>query len=391
MTGPYDQVGFGSRGVFPSTVFTFTGANALSSVVRTLGEWPGWVFGGVLLIALCMYGLWRNRRRGPALWAVAGIAVSFTVGYAMFWSSYAIVKLWPGAITLGPFYHLALLIPVALLGAGGLTAIFERHRAASVFTVAVLMVGTALTLAPKIDASRRVTTQYRAVKDLVDRSRLSHAILFMTDRGTYGFESTAPFLENQPDLNQAIVYAIDDGPSDLAVIARLPGRTAARMRSELLPGDNLLHPTQIIERLQVRNDRAVTLDFTIINTVGAPVVTTRLVTPRIDRTIILDTKSTQGRTYDVAWTFLARNTRPTGYPNPVELTPSSGTITIEADFEAPTKTTDRYQLQYPYVANTQQVSLLTPGWGRYLFQYHEPVWLNQDVAPTLVDTSTQHQ
>ena len=45
--------------------------------------------------------------------------------------------------------------------------------------------------------------------------------------------------------------------------------------------------------------------------------------------------------------------------------------------------TNRYQLTYPYSASATQVSVLTPPQGRFLFQYREPVWLNQDVSRTL--------
>ena len=65
-------------------------------------------------------------------WVLAGVGVSFAVGYAVFWSPYSIVALWPGVQTMGPFYHLALLIPLTLFGAAGLAALEgTRHGGAS--------------------------------------------------------------------------------------------------------------------------------------------------------------------------------------------------------------------------------------------------------------------
>ena len=60
-----------------------------------------------------------------------------------------------------------------------------------------------------------------------------------------------------------------------------------------------------------------------------------------------------------------------------------GTVDIEADFSAPGRPTDRYQRQYPYTVAGAEARVLTPGWGRYLFRYRNPIWLNQDVSPTL--------
>jgi hypothetical protein len=64
---------------------------------------------------------------------------------------------------------------------------------------------------------------------------------------------------------------------------------------------------------------------------------------------------------------------------------ASGEVAIEADFDARGHAPQRYELQYPYIADAVRLSLLTPGWGRYLFQYRAPTWLNQDVAPTLAE------
>jgi 4-amino-4-deoxy-L-arabinose transferase-like glycosyltransferase len=144
ITGASDQLGFGTRGVFPTSTFDFSPQDGRISLERNLLQFPGWVFGGALLVAVALFGLWRHRNKGPDVWLVAGIAVTFAVGYAFFWSPYSIVQLWPGARTMGPFYHLPLLIPVALFGASGVTALGERSRALGALTVCAL---AAITLA----------------------------------------------------------------------------------------------------------------------------------------------------------------------------------------------------------------------------------------------------
>jgi hypothetical protein len=384
ITGPDDKLGFGLRGVFSTSAFHFSAHDGWTSARENLVQLPGWAFGGVLLVALALYGLWRRRARGPDVVAIAGLAVAVTVGYAVFWSPYSIVRLWPGARTMGPFYHLALLIPLALFGAAGLGVLIDRSRAIGAVAIAALVAVTAVSVGPKIDRNRDVKHDQRAVQLLVERADLGRAVLFMNDRGTLGFESAAPFLENTPALDRRVVYALDDGPADLAVLDRFPGRTAARLRTELRPGDALLDPTRFVERLAVEHRPSVTLRFRIVNTVGTQMVITTLHAGDVDRSVVLDRASTRGKSYNLAWTVSAApSERPAA--STVTLPDAIGTVDIEADFPAPGRAADRYQRQYPYTVAGGEARVLTPGWGRYLFRYRTPLWLNQDVDPTLTE------
>ncbi len=158
ITGPDDKLGFGTRGVFSTSAFPFTAHDGFTSLRENLVQLPGWTFGGLLLVALALYGLWRQRARVPEVVAIAGLAVTVAVGYAVFWSPYSIVQLWPGARTMGPFYHLALLIPLALFGAAGIGAVVDRSRPLGAVTVVVLVAITAATVGSKIDRNRDINT-----------------------------------------------------------------------------------------------------------------------------------------------------------------------------------------------------------------------------------------
>ena len=114
------------------------------------------------MVALAVLGLWRSRRLGAGTWVLAGVAASFAVGYAVFWSPYSIVALWPGVQTMGPFYHLALLIPLTLFGAAGLAALFERTRVGTITLVAIMLVATGLGFNSQVQRNLQVTDQYRA-------------------------------------------------------------------------------------------------------------------------------------------------------------------------------------------------------------------------------------
>jgi hypothetical protein len=383
VTGPDDRLGFGPRGVFSTSVFDFTRHDALTSVRLSLLQLPGWVFGGVVLVALSAFGLWRCRRGGAAIWAVAGIAVSFAVGYAAFWSPYSIVKLWPGSATMGPFYHLPLLIPLALLGAAGLTTLFQRSRALASIAVALLVIVTVATAGVRIDRNRTITHQYQAVHRLVTDAHLGRAVLFVSDRGQDGFESASPFLENQPSLRQSVLYAIDDGANDLAVMARYPDRTAARMRTEVRPGDDLLRPTRFVERLSVESGGTVLLRFRIVNTVGTRTVVATLDLGSERRSVVLDTASVRGRVYDVTWRVRGAASLARIEPTEVVAPAGSGVFDVGAEFRAPNQSPDRYRLRYAYESRVGTVRVLLPGIGRYLYQFGTPTWVNQEVAPTL--------
>jgi len=386
ITGPNDALGFGTRGVFASSSFDFTPHDGLFSLEHNLVQLPGWTFGGLLLVVAAAYGIWRSRKLGFAVWALGGIAVSFTLGYAFFWSPYSILKLWPGARTLGPFYHLALLLPLAIFAAAGLAALFERRRVLGAASLVALVAVTAFLAGTRIDRNRNVTNAYRSVQRLVADAHLGRSVLFLEDRGDKGFQSAAPFLENTPTLaNQKVVYAVENGPGDLDVLARYPDREGARLRSELRPGDELLAPTRFVEPVKVTRGSAVSLHFRIVNTVGAPTVVTKFeVNDAVEQTIALDTASTKGKSYDVTWTLTAQPVKTTK-PNVVTVPQGSGTATVEADFSEPTGKTENYERQYPYVASPNRVVVLTPGIGRYYFQYTTSLWINQDVTPTLTE------
>jgi len=384
ITGPNDQLGFGLRGVFPTSTFNFTPGEGRISLERSLLQLPGWSFGGILLVLLAFLGLWRYRRLGFELHAIVGLGISLAVGYAFFWSPYSIVRLWPGSRTMGPFYHLGLLVPLTLFGAAGLAFIVDRNRALGVVVFALLLVVTLIAIVPELDRNREVTRQYLAVQRMVSNAHLVNAVLFMEDRGANGFESASPFLENRPALDQSVIYALDDGPADLAVADQFPDRTLALMRTELRPGDAMLSPTRFIERLLVKQGPTVSLRFRIVNTTGASSVVSTLHVGPIDRAVVLDTTSSRRKMYDVTWVLRAEALKGVR-SNSVHLPASGGTVEIGADLTSTGHPSDQYQRVYPYSVEGGRVRVLAPGRGRYLFRYRNPTWLNQDVGPTLAE------
>ena len=67
VTGRFDTLGFGQRGVFPDHTFRFGFGQAVQSL-ENLWAMPGWTFGGLVLVGLAVVGLVRSGSAG----AVAG-------------------------------------------------------------------------------------------------------------------------------------------------------------------------------------------------------------------------------------------------------------------------------------------------------------------------------
>ena len=235
VTGPQDSLGFGRKGVFPSSTIRFTFADGVEGITANLSSLPRWAFGGVVLVALAGLG-WHASRgvassaiRG-ARWAVAALGLVFPLGYVGFWGPYAMSRRWPGLAALGPFYLLPVLVPLAVFGAHGLLAVWRRGGLGPTAVVAVAMAAlTAAALPDPLARNRAVTEQFRATKRYVDRLALPPAVVFLPRRGDLGFAGQAPFLENRPDLDQPVLYAEDRHGENFELVDRYPARRFFRL------------------------------------------------------------------------------------------------------------------------------------------------------------------
>jgi hypothetical protein len=230
VTGPQDTFGFGDRGVFPEYTVHFTAADGVAGVLANLRGTPGWVAGGLVLVALAVLGLVRTR--GSARWAVAAPAVVVPLGYLPFWGPWAISAQWEGLELFGPFYWLPVVVPLTVFGAAGLAVVARRRRALAAVVVAAMVGLTVAAVPGPVAGNRGVTEEYRAVQRVVADAGLDDALLFLPRRGDLGFESDTPFLENDPALQQPVLYAEQRGAADLALAARFPDRSLHRLSED---------------------------------------------------------------------------------------------------------------------------------------------------------------
>jgi hypothetical protein len=258
VTGSTDGFGYGRRGVFPEHTIDFTPADGVSGMLTNLQWVPSWTAGGVVLVALAVLGLLRTR--GTGRWAVAALSVVVPLGYLPFWGPYAMSTFWPGVEYFGPFYLLPVLVPLVVLGAAGLVALGRAARAgaprgarpAVAVVLAAMVLLTALAVPDKVAGNLGVRDDYRTLQDFVRNQDLGRAVLLLPARGDLGFESTSPFLENDPSLDQPVLYAEDRGGADFELVDRHPDRILYRLTQEL-PAGELTGGTLTMDRLQVES------------------------------------------------------------------------------------------------------------------------------------------
>ena len=273
-TGSRDTFGFGRRGVFDDATVRFRPGDGLDGMVTNLRWLATWTFGGVVLIGLAVHGM--RRTSGRARWAVAGLALAFPLGYLAFWGPYAIGRLWPGVQTLGPFYHLPVIVPVVVLGAAGVRALWEgtgrldRRRSRQVLAAlaAVMVALTATALPDKVAVNADIRDDYATTEAFVDGLGLDDAVLFLPRRGDSGFISSTPFLENDLSLDQPVLYAEDRGGENFELVDRYPDRSFHRLSEDLEPGETTGGALAATE-LRVERGAELTVDVPVGGTDGA--------------------------------------------------------------------------------------------------------------------------
>ncbi|HKL27639.1 MAG TPA: glycosyltransferase family 39 protein, partial [Natrialbaceae archaeon] len=297
---PLDGLGFGRRQLL-SHELRYTPALAVRATGHLLWIFvTRWTTAGVLGAVAALVGIaatirtlrrtdWRPSPTGlddrTLRVLFLGVLASVTLGNVYFWGTVNVIgdatDPTNGLIAfLGPFYHFDLLLPLSAFGAAGALAVgrWIRDRARNAESVsprqvravllALLLVATPVALAaeasvvrPPMERNLAYTDRYdRAYEPFADR-RLENAVVFAPT--TYGDWLAHPFqrFRNGPGLDGDVVYAIDRGGGNFAVIDAYPNRTYYRYtyRGQWLDGPGT-RITPALQRLTVR--RAPQLDVT---------------------------------------------------------------------------------------------------------------------------------
>jgi hypothetical protein len=205
---PADKLGFGVRKLTPEDAkHAFGPLQGLYGLVVHFVVAPmSWFALGVLVLPAAAVA--ARRWRGSPLAPVLGGVGLLLVTYACFWGPFNASRIWGGPFTIGPFYALAVEVPLVLAAVPVLARLRHRdpRRVAVLLTAAALLNGVQLA-----DALRRAEHQAdrtREVLAVADLSRPRHLL----------FDVDPPYLGHPV---AGLVNTVGD-PDRIALAAYLP-------------------------------------------------------------------------------------------------------------------------------------------------------------------------
>ena len=400
VTSRYDTVGFGRRGIFADSTFAFSPVDGLHGLAKNLQWFPSWSFGGVITFALAgvavVAALRSGWRRAPWLWALAGVAVTVCLGYVLFWSPFSMSVRWPGVQTLGPYYHVAVLVPVAILGARGWDLLWQgsgRERRIGLAAACAGVLLTILALPPKIEANAEIKDRFQEISDQLDALGLTDAVLVVPARGNDGFRSPTPFLENRPDLDQPVLYAEDRGAENFALFDRFPDRRVYQLVQQHEAGDELMEPSLVPTPLRLEHGDELSLDLKVTNPTDRPHVTAYISDGRTRREQRLDDHSGWGDAYEVSWRLTDRD-------DPDGIAADEGTFVPESSDagmlvvglavgDTAADRQQRWERHVPYRTVDGEVQLIRPGLGfEQLASDGERHWIPKNIDDLVAEVNS---
>jgi hypothetical protein len=281
--GPHDGPGFGRRALVGHEVVYDLPLAVESTLIVLEAYATRWSVAAPLGVLCALAGvgavLRRGRRADPRRLVLAGVAVSVVTGQFAFWGSFnAIGNLDAPGLGLmghlGPYYHVALLLPTVAFGGFAVVRATEWLRprladldrrsgiAASVALLVLLsgVSGVAVaTVGDPVRQNRVVTDYYETAYAPIDSANFENALVFLPV--PHGNWLAHPFqdLRNDPDFDGDVVYAQDRRV--FAVLDGFPDRTPYRYgyRGEWVPPSGepvtpILQPLSDVgaERVQLR-------------------------------------------------------------------------------------------------------------------------------------------
>lgn len=221
-----DSLGFGRHRVLPTDpILDYTPKLALRAMIRWLLLVIGSTAGGLPLLALTVAAVARDPKLpGRRLWMT--LAVVWPVGYLFFWGLYSTAFLWDGAIFLGPYYHLPMIVALVAAAAVMLDRLAkDRRRLAQILlglTATFVVVTGFLQVRTNVDRTDRRRTVAEAVDTAVGRDR--HALVLLAPLRSAVLQHPFSWLRNRPDYTGSRVFAVHNPANDADVVADHPDR-----------------------------------------------------------------------------------------------------------------------------------------------------------------------
>jgi hypothetical protein len=213
-----DTVGFGNHRMYPTDPYVhFTAREGLLGMLRQLGLTGFWCFGGLVLIGLAAFALWRRDWHDPRWWlAMAGLMIP--AGYFFFWGNYG-ATIFGLPRYLGPFYYFPALAPIAVLGAAGYSRLWHADRLVAAVAAVGMVALSVFVTARTLHTDARLSADDRRLNHGLTSAHLDHALIFLPELA--GPHLLLPFgtAINHYGYTGKVVYALDQGPEVDAIVA----------------------------------------------------------------------------------------------------------------------------------------------------------------------------
>ena len=299
-----DLMGFGTRSMLPIGMgdpIQYDVPKAVEGLASSFLQLNLALFGGPLLLALAFFHIWTSRLRRWQDGLLALLLTAFTLGYFFWWGIYLVSVLWGGDKYLGPYHLLPVLVPAVLLASQALVRILRRNRAVAIaLALAMSIVGTTLFVS-KIHRNYQYTQESREIYRPVLDQELDDALIFLP-AGT--LLHPYAYLANSPTLDGPIVYALDRGNANFALLDRYPDRAPYRFVYRGIyteaPDDPI--DTDLVRIQRVRLPELVQ-DVRIVNTTGKPYVYAYIWNNGETEAYLLGDSSRRGSEYEIRWSI----------------------------------------------------------------------------------------
>jgi hypothetical protein len=233
-SGSIDRFGFGWRASFevPGSghggQIHYTVGRAFITLVQSMGALPRFLVAAPVVLVFAVIAVWA-RRRDVRVWLLVGSIACVAFGYLLWWGTANAVH-FGIHVTLGPFYHYAMVGPLVILAAEGLRSL-KGHRLIAIVAIAAvawIVPASALAFRNARNAGRIRANEVALLRP-PGRSLVLEAPLFPSD----------PYLRvaNDAELGGRSLVAVDVPGRELEVIRRFPTRQAYLVETFRRRGD----------------------------------------------------------------------------------------------------------------------------------------------------------
>lgn len=237
---PMNRFGFGDRRMqVGADVIDYSSDVAFESLWTNLWGSLGWMFGGPLAVVLGAVALGFERRR-PARLVLLAFLVAFPLGYLFWWATALAAQDVTNGI--GPHYYVPAFVPLVILSADGLAWLSRRQLAAAAVAVPAMLAATIYQLPDKVHLARSLSDYFEVVDSVVAQAPHDSIVVLRAPKPAGFVIVQYPFLLNDPDLDDDVLYAVDLRARDAQLIAARPDRRVLLLHQEVRVGDDFFDP-----------------------------------------------------------------------------------------------------------------------------------------------------